>query len=168
LLQRFDHVGIERVCSGIGIPNIYEYLRDMEKIAERPDFAELLSTSNDATRIIVTEAVDSANPSELCKATLEMFVTILASEASNLVLKVLGTGGVYITGSLAVRSVRLLQAPAFVKAFTNKGRFKELMARVPIHVITAKAALIGAAAYGLDFLYRDLATDAMASARLGI
>src|SRR4029453_10119153 len=45
LLQRFDHVGIERVCSGIGVPNIYEYLRDEEQLAEPPDVARAIASA---------------------------------------------------------------------------------------------------------------------------
>ena len=37
-----------------------------------------------------------------------------------------------------------------MKAFSNKGRFKDLLGRIPVHVITARAALVGAAAYGLE------------------
>jgi len=39
-----------------------------------------------------------------------------------------------------------------VEGFTRKGRFKDLMARIPIHVITTRAALVGAATYGLATL----------------
>ncbi len=53
--------------------------------------------------------------------------------------------------SLCMRSVPL-RAPRFMEAFTRKGRFKDLMARMPIHVITTRAALLGAATYGLDTL----------------
>jgi glucokinase len=152
MLQRFDHVGVERVCSGIGVPNIYEYLRDVEKIPERPDVAQLIASAKDHTKAIVEAAVDPNNPSELCRATVEMLVSILASEAGNLVLKVLATGGLYLTGGIALHLLSALQQPGFMTAFTKKGRFKDLMSRVPIHVITTRAALVGAATYGLQRL----------------
>jgi glucokinase len=152
LLQRFDHVGIERVCSGIGIPNIYEYFRDAEKMPERPDVAQSIASAHDRTKAIVDAAVDPNNPSERCQATVEMFVSILASEAGNLVLKVLATGGIYIAGGVALHVLSALQKPSFMDAFTRKGRFKDLMARIPVHVITTRAALLGAATYGLDAL----------------
>jgi glucokinase len=152
LLQRFDHVGIERVCSGIGIPNIYEYLRDVEKIPERPDAAQSITSAHDRTKAIVDAAVNPSNPSELCQATVEMFASILASEAGNLVLKVLATGGIYIAGGVALHVLSALQQPPFMDAFTRKGRFKDLMTRIPVHVITSRAALLGAATYGLDAL----------------
>jgi glucokinase len=152
LLRQFDHVGVERVCSGIGIPNIYAYLRDEEKIAEPPEVAHTIASATDRTKAIVEAAVDPTRPSARCRATLEMFASILASEAGNLALKVLATGGVYVAGGVALHAFDALREPRFMEAFTRKGRFKDLMTRMPIHVITTRAALLGAATYGLDTL----------------
>lgn len=154
LLRRFDHVGTERVCSGIGVPNIYEYLRDEEQIPERPEVARAIAAAKDRTKTIIGAATDRENPSALCQATVDMLVSILASEAGNLFLKVFATGGVYLTGGIALHVLSALQEPRFIQTFAAKGRFRNLMERVPIHVITARAALIGAAAYGLDSLNR--------------
>jgi glucokinase len=152
MLQRFDHVGVERVCSGIGVPNIYEFLRDVEKMPESPQIAELIASAKDHTKAIVQAAADPNNPSELCRATIEVLVSILASEAGNLALKVLATGGIYLTGGIALHVLGALQEPSFIQRFTNKGLFKDLMSRIPVHVITARAALVGAATYGLERL----------------
>jgi glucokinase len=152
LLRRFDHVGVERVCSGIGVPNIYEFLRDEERIPEKPEVAQLVASSKDHTKAIVEAALDRHNPSELCGATVEILVSILASEAANLALKVLATGGIYMAGGVAIHLSSVLQQPRFMDAFTKKGRFKDMMERIPVHVITARAALIGAASYGLASL----------------
>jgi glucokinase len=151
LLPRFGHVGVERVCSGIGVPNIYEFLRDEEKIPERPEVAQLIESAKDHTKAIVEAAVDLQHPSELCLATVELLVSILASEAGNLALKVLATGGAYLAGG-GLHLVKLLQKPQFVQTFTRKGRFKDLMERMPIHIITTRAALVGAATFGLQSL----------------
>jgi glucokinase len=156
LLQRFDHVGVERVCSGIGVPNIYEYLRDEEQISERPDVAAAIASAKDRTKAIIGAATDPDNPSALCRATLDMLVSILASEAGNLFLKVFATGGVYLAGGIALHVLSALQDPRFMQTFARKGRFKALMERVPVHVITARAALVGAAAFGLESLNRPL------------
>src|SRR5260370_19562449 len=152
LLERFDHVGVERVCSGIGVPNIYEYFRDMEKIPERPDVAELIKSAKDQTKAIVDAAVEPNNPSELCRATVDMLVSILGGHAGSSVHKALATGGVYMAGGVALHLIDVMREPRFSQAFANKGRFKDLMGRIPVHVITARAALVGAAAYGLEKL----------------
>jgi len=154
LLPRFGHVGVERVCSGIGIPNIYEFLRDEENIPERPEVAQLIASAKDHTKAIVEAAFDPQHPSELCLAAVELLVSILASEAGNLALKVLATGGVYLAGGIALHVLTLLQTPQFVETFSRKGRFKDLMERIPIHVITTRAALLGAATFGLQSLNR--------------
>src|SRR4029434_3876270 len=96
MLKRFDHVSVERVCSGIGIPYIYEYLRDIERIPEEPEITELIASSKDRTAAITNSAFDEHNPSQLCRATVDTFVSILATEAANMALKVMATGGVYL------------------------------------------------------------------------
>jgi glucokinase len=79
-----------------------------------------------------------------------MLVSILASEAGNLALKVLATGGVYLAGGVSLHLLGALKEPKFMQAFAKKGRFKDLMGRIPVHVIATRAALVGAASYGLD------------------
>ena len=101
---------------------------------------------------VPVSAVDPQRPSELCLATVDLLASILASEAGNLALKVLATGGVYLAGGIALHIVKLLEQPRFVETFTRKGRFKDLMARIPIHIITTQAALVGAATFGLQSL----------------
>lgn len=152
LLPRFGHVGVERVCSGIGIPNIYEFLRDEENIQEQPEITQLIASAKDHTKAIIEAAFDPQYPSELCLATVDLLVSILASEAGNLALKVLATGGVYLAGGIALHVMTLLQTPQFVETFIRKGRFKDLMERMPIHIITTRAALLGAATFGLQNL----------------
>ena len=152
LLPRWGHVSVERVCSGIGIPNVYDFLRDQERIPERPETAELIASSGDRTKAIVEAALDSQSPSDLCRATVEVVVSILASEAGNLALKVLATGGIYLAGGVALHLLAALRKPRFMQAFSRKGRFEDLMRRIPVHVITGRAALVGAACYGLESL----------------
>lgn len=150
VLERFGHAGVERVCSGIGIPNIYEYLRDIERLPENPEIAELIASAKDRTAVIADSAIDPSHPSKLCAATIETFVSILASEAGNLALKVMATGGIYLGGGVPLHVLSALEKPGFMESFKRKGRFAELMGRIPVHVILNRAALVGAAAYGLE------------------
>ncbi|HEX6737768.1 MAG TPA: glucokinase, partial [Vicinamibacteria bacterium] len=152
LWPRFGHVGVERVCSGIGLPNIYEYLRDEEKMRERPEVAAAIASAADRTKAIMDAAFDPRDPCGLCRATVDTLASILACEAGNLALKVLATGGLYLAGGVALHMLEMLQQPAFMEGFARKGRFQDLMRRIPVRVITARAALVGAAAYGLERL----------------
>jgi len=148
--ERFDHVGFERVCSGIGIPNIYEYLRDIERIPEDQDIAQSIATAKDRTAEIADFAVDEQQRSKLCVATIETFASILATEAGNLALKVMATGGIYLAGGIPLHVLSVLEKSSFMESFRRKGRFAQLMERIPVHVILSRAALIGSASFGLE------------------
>jgi glucokinase len=147
LLGKSDHVSFEHVCSGVGIPNIYGYLREVERIPEEPEVTSVIDSARDQTAAIVEHALGGS--SALCSATVDMFVSILAAEAANLALKILATGGVYVAGGVAVHILEALKRAEFMQSFKRKGRFAGLMARIPIHVIVSPAGLAGAAAYGL-------------------
>ena len=147
--NRYGHVANERVCSGSGLPNIYDFLRDRDPASEPPDFAAALAQAPDRTPLIVRAALeDPANT--LCAATLEMFVSILGAEAGNLALKVLATGGVYLGGGIPPRILSHLDSGRFMPAFVAKGRFTDLLTKIPVKVITNQAALLGAALYRLN------------------
>lgn len=145
------HVSFERVCSGMGVPNLYDYLRDSGYAPEPAWLAEQLAEAVDPTPVIFNAAKDADSPSELCAATVRMFVSILGAEAGNLALKVLATGGVYIGGGIPPRIVPQLESPQFLHAFTHKGRFHEFLSGLQVNVIlNPRTALLGAAAYGLS------------------
>ncbi len=149
LLSRMGHVSYEKVCSGRGIPNLYAFLRDTGRYEVPAQLAEQIAATDDPTPVIVNRALGD-EPCALCRAVLDLFVGVLAAEASNLALTVLSTGGLYLGGGIPPRIVGLLRRPAFLRAFRRKGRMERLLADMPVHVIlNPEAALLGAAACGL-------------------
>jgi glucokinase len=153
LQRRFGHVSYEMVCSGIGIPNIYSFLKETGRGVEPEWLADRLAQSVDPTPHIVDAALDT-NPTPLCAQALQIFASILAAEAGNLALRLLPTGGVYIGGGIPPRILDIFQRDQFVEHFTSKGRFTDFMARFPLHVILEpRTALLGAAQFGLDLMH---------------
>lgn len=151
LHDRFDHVSYERICSGMGLPNIYRFFKDTGAYEEPDWLAERLALASDPTPVIVTAAFDEERPCPLCQATLEMFVAILGAEAGNLALKVLSTGGVYLAGGIPPRILPALEKESFMDAFLRKGRLSHLLAPMPVRVVlNSRAALLGAVHYGLE------------------
>lgn len=152
MLQRFDHVSYEKVCSGLGIANLYGYLKDSGYAPEPPWLAAQLVESSDPTPVIVNAGLRHAEqPCELAVETLRLFVSILGAEAGNLALKLMSTGGVYLGGGIPPRILPWLEHTYFMQSFLNKGRFSTVLIRFPVHVILHRnAALFGATCYGLD------------------
>ncbi len=150
LEQQFDHVSYERICSGMGLPNIYAYLKDIG-FADEPDWlTEQLASTDDPTPAIVSAALNSNRCCMLCTATLDMFVSILGAEAGNLALKVFATGGVYLGGGMPPRLLPALRHERFIRAFREKGRLSSLVEHIPVHVILhPEAAFLGMAYRGL-------------------
>lgn len=151
--ERFGHVSYERVCSGIGMVNLYAFHRDRRAAVESPSIAARLAAApeQERARVIIDGALDPARPDPLCAATLASFVAILGTETANLMLTTLSTGGVYIAGGIPARILTTLQAGDFLARLQDKGRMKTVVARMPVHVVTLpQVALLGAASHGLE------------------
>ena len=136
------HVSVERVLSGEGLYMIYQFLRDTKK-NEPTWFAELLPNGDPPS--LITEAALKGKP-DICVQALELFVSILGAEASNLALKALARGGVYLGGGIVPQILPRLKEKQFTQSFISKGRYKRLLSTLPVHVIlNDQAALLGAA-----------------------
>lgn len=151
LMRRFGHVSYERVCSGSGLPNIYAFLKENGYGHEPQWLAERLASAKDPTPVIVAAALDEETPCDLCRRTVEIFVSILGSEAANLALKVMATGGLYIGGGIPPRILSLLNTERFSRPFFNKGRLSSVLNDVPTYVIlNPRVGLLGAARHALE------------------
>lgn len=151
LQERLGHVSYESVCSGLGILNIYYFLRERCYSKEPSWLSDKLAEVNDPVPVIVSAALDHKNTCDLCVITLNLFASILGAEAGNLALKVLATKGVYIGGGIPRRIFLYLENGQFMKSFRNKGRMSDLVSQMPVFVIlNSKVALIGAAWYGFN------------------
>lgn len=146
LLKRFEHVSYERLCSGMGLPNIYAFLKE-SGLAEEPGWLrQQVEAAADPVPVIVAGALDEKRPCALCRATLDMFVSILGAAAGNTALKLLATGGVFLGGGIPPRILPALSNGRFMDAFRRKGRMSGLMEKIPVNVIlNPQAAVLGAA-----------------------
>ncbi len=139
-------VSWERVVSGFGIQNIYGFLRDVEKIEEPAWLRERMAVE-DPNAVIGRCAEDGS--SELCRETMQTFAAAYGAEAGNIALKVLATGGMYLGGGIAPKTLKTLASGGFMQAFLDKGRMSPLLESIPVRVILDEScALLGAAAYG--------------------
>jgi glucokinase len=138
-------VSSERVVSGIGIKNIYAFLRDDVKM-EEPKWLKDRLAAEDPNAVIGQCGEDGS--SEICAETMRLFVSAYGAEAGNIALKVLAMGGIYLGGGIAPKILKTLQNGEFAKAFLDKGRLSPLLHAVPVRVILDDTcALLGAAAF---------------------
>jgi glucokinase len=142
LMGRFGHVSYERVLSGPGLYNIYQFLRGTGR-GEEPAWLTDQIAAGDPSAVIAKAGLDGT--AQACVQALDMFVSIYGAEAGNLSLKLVATGGTFVGGGIAPKIIEKLQGTAFMSAFTAKGRLAGLLQDIPVRVITNdKTALLGA------------------------
>lgn len=140
LQNKFGHVSVERVLSGSGLTNIFNYLQiNSATLTESTP----INQDKDSGAAISQLAQKHNHP--IAIQSLELFAEIYGAYAGNLALAGLCRSGVYIAGGIAPKIIDTLSSGGFIRAFSDKGRFTGLMHDIPVYVITnPKATLLGA------------------------
>ncbi|HEX6177907.1 MAG TPA: glucokinase, partial [Thermoanaerobaculia bacterium] len=127
LQQRYgQHVSWERLLSGMGLINIYEFLTGREE--EPAAIAAAAAAGDDAAA-----------------RTMRIFVDIYGSEAGNMGLRILARGGVFLAGGIAAKNIPFFTDGRFAEAFNRKGRFSDLMRTMPVDLVEDETVgLLGA------------------------
>jgi glucokinase len=148
LSARHAHVSYERVVSGPGLLEIHGFLGATGQGHEPVSVTSAITGADSSEPII---AAATGGQSQRCTMAARIFLSLLAAEAGNLALKVLARGGVYVAGGMIRRLLPLLSAAEFMADFAAKGSMRELLAAIPVHVITNDhVGLLGAARYGQE------------------
>ncbi len=143
LSSRYGHVSYERILSGPGLVNVYEFLRGQSSGDEPAGFAAQLS-QGDKAAVISGAALNGTNPR--AQQALDLWISVYGAEAGNLALKTMATGGIFLAGGISPKILPKLTGPLFMQAFLEKGRLRPLLENIPVQVITNdKAGLLGAA-----------------------
>lgn len=143
-------VSYERVLSGPGVFEIYEFLRDTGRESE-PDWLGEKIRAGDPSAVVSREAAESGE--SICVATMNLFCELYGAEAGNMALRALTYGGVFVGGGIAPKNLTFLQNGSFMRGFTDKGRFSEMMEGMDVWVSTnPRAALLGAAYFADEIL----------------
>jgi glucokinase len=140
------HVSWDRIVSGPGIVAIHAFLRARRGLATPAALAEA-TTTGDPAAAIAEAALAGRDP--VCVETLDRFLRHFGAEAGNHALKLMATGGVFVTGGIAPKILPRLKDGPFLDAFRAKGRMADLLNRMPVTVLAdGDIGLKGAALYG--------------------
>ena len=137
------HVSWERILSGDGFSHLYDFLVESRFGPASPLVPGASSPGQDRNAIISRLGVSGEDP--VCEEAVKLFVELYGAEAGNLALKSLALGGVYIGGGIGPKIRSILESGLFMKGFIGKGRFKDLLEKVPVKLsLNPKTPLIGA------------------------
>lgn len=144
LMRRWEHVSYERVLSGPGLVNVFEFLRDSGRGEPSEWVQQRWDQGDDPGALISEAAMEGRCP--LCAQALDLFVSIYGAEAGNLALTAKAVSGVYVGGGIAPKILSKMQEGGFLEAFLSKGRLSHLMEITPVFaILNPKTAMLGAA-----------------------
>lgn len=149
LQKKLHRVSVERVLSGQGIVNIYNFIREnpLFNEDENPALKRVLFKTDDAAAAITEYAINQHDP--MAMRTLDLFIRIYGAAAGNLALTTLPFGGLYIVGGIAPKLLSQFLDGRFLKAFSDKGRMSSLLNDIPMYIVlNTNIGLQGAANYG--------------------
>mmetsp|Transcript_51553 Transcript_51553/g.136210 ORF Transcript_51553/g.136210 Transcript_51553/m.136210 type:complete len:565 (+) Transcript_51553:3-1697(+) len=131
----WSRISMERIVSGTGICNIYEFLA-----YTNPTLVDLkvhkahLERPKEAG--VIAEAAFGENQNVLCMRTMKIFASCYGACCGNVALMVQPFGGLYITGGVTKRlATWLLEEGSFMRAYLDKGRVSPLLEHVPLLVV---------------------------------
>ena len=143
LVTKFGHVSYERILSGPGLVNVYEFLCASGRGKQSAELSAAIEVGDPAAAI--SQAALSGKDSLAGKA-LDLWIAVYGAETSNLGLKIMSTGGLFLAGGISPKILPRLKGSLFMEAFLDKGRMRPLVEAMPVHVVTnEKAGLLGAA-----------------------
>jgi glucokinase len=148
LQKKYGRISCERILSGPGIRNIYDFLRDTHKADEPEWLRTQMDAAADAPALISQLALEGK--AAICDQALSIFVSVFGAETGNCALKFMSTGGIFIGGSIAAKIVPKMKDPVFMQSFLDKGRMETLLKDMPVKIVlNDDCGIIGAARYTL-------------------
>ena len=127
ILKKYGHVSSERVLSGPGIKNIYDFLRDTKKAEEPAWLKEQMDKSHDAPALISQMAQEKKAP--ICEQTFSIFVSLYGAKTGDCALTFMSTGGIFICGIIAARNLSQDAGPGLHGSISEQGTHAGLAGR---------------------------------------
>jgi glucokinase len=146
LWQKYPgHVSYERLLSGEGLVNIYQFLKKAGDVPSQSE-VEARMAEHDPAAVIGEAGV--AGTDALSALALSLFCRIYGAEAGNLTLKCLPYAGIYLAGGIAPKILPMLTRGDFMEGYLEKGRYRAALKQIPVKIcINQEIGLLGALAF---------------------
>ena len=132
LQKRFGgRVSAERVISGKGIVNVYDFFAEKFPGKVDKDLQKRIKAHPEGAGVIARAAYDD----HLCGEALNLVLDAYGAELGNAAVKWLPFGGLYVCGGIAVKNRERLKERVFLEAYKDRGRLRPVLDRVPLRLV---------------------------------
>ena len=125
-VERYGRASWERVCCGAGLALAHAALWPDDRLDGVAD--------GDPSQVVARAKADPKSPAA---ATVHQYSGMLGAFAGDLALVFRASGGVYLTGGVLGHLGPAFDRVAFVERFVDKGRYREWMQGLSVHLVTA-------------------------------
>ncbi|MEW6057072.1 MAG: glucokinase [Bdellovibrionota bacterium] len=151
LWDRHKHASWEHVASGPGIYRVYRFLKETGREKEPQALGESLAVPQADPSPIIAAAALRGEP-RICVRTMDLWLYCVGAEASNLALKTLSFGGLFVGGGVVPHVLELFKRDAFSEGFDAKGRMTSIVSAIPVYAVTDQHTPIYGAALAAEEL----------------
>ncbi|DBA88595.1 TPA: hypothetical protein ACH3X1_004243 [Trebouxia sp. C0004] len=147
--EKLGYCEVEHLACGAGLVNIYDFLR-LVNPSGRPQ--SQLQQERDPPSVGKGAMLEG---DELCLEAADLMLQILGAEASHMGVRLLSTGGVYLTGGITPKFLdRIQKTGGLLKAFLfQESRFYSLLKTIPLYAVThERLGVLGTREYALRLL----------------
>lgn len=136
----YHRISFERVLSGIGLVNIYRFVRDHKIFGEKenPDLRFLIDSRKKIDIAATVAEYAIKHKDIMAMRALDIFIRIYGAAVGNLALTTLPFGGLYVVGGIAPKLLKQIKRGGFMEAFGDKGRMSNLIKTIPLHIVLNK------------------------------
>lgn len=136
LKERFSskhRISVERIVSGTGLANCYDFLA--HEFPDKITAAIHEEITNPKNRDLRGKSIAmGAKKCELCHLAMQTMITSYGSEVGSVAIKLIPTGGLYVTGGLTPKNIKWIEGKDshFLQAYYDKGRVSPILDNVPL------------------------------------
>lgn len=131
LAGQLPRVRVEDVLSGRGLVQVFRFVVSQSAQSPARELQQALAAGDPAP---ITQAAVTGQDA-LARQAVELFCACYGTQAGNLALTCLATGGVYVAGGIAPRIRDIMAGGGFLRAFRDKAPMDAIMARIPVYLL---------------------------------
>jgi len=131
-------ISVERVVSGKGLANVYEFLvLQYPNRVDKHVYKEY-ERSSDKGRIVSQYATENMDKKcELCRQAMQIMMNAYGCEVGSAAIKWIPTGGLFVTGGVTPKNMQFIRGSDsdFMTSYLHKGRVSPLLDRIPLFAV---------------------------------
>ena len=127
-------ISVERVVSGTGLANVYEYLAHTFPERRVPAVHEKFLHAKAEKGKVVGQNADT---DDLCRDAMSILMSAYGCEVGSAAIKFLPMGGLFVTGGLTPPNMKYIEGlnSAFMISYLNKGRVSTALEKIPLYAV---------------------------------